>query len=40
MEKGLELGIEAANRISVKYTARGLVEINMIVEDGLYLKPI
>jgi hypothetical protein len=38
MEKALELGVEATNRISVKCTARELVEINMIAEDGLCLK--
>jgi hypothetical protein len=38
VEEGLDLGVEVADGHIVKCTARGLVEINMIADDGLPLK--
>ena len=40
VEEGLDLGVEVADGHIVKCTARGIVEINMIADDGLPLKLI
>jgi hypothetical protein len=34
VEEGLDLGVELADGHIVKYIARGIVEINMIIDDG------
>ncbi len=36
--EGLDLGVEVADGHIVKCTARGIVEINMIADDGLPFK--
>jgi hypothetical protein len=38
VEEGLDFGVEVADGHIVKCTARGIVEINMIADDGLPLK--
>jgi hypothetical protein len=38
VEEGLDLGVEIADGHIVKCTARGIVEINMIADDGLPFK--
>ncbi len=38
VEKGLDLGVEVADGHIVKCTARGIVKINMIADDGLPFK--
>ena len=38
VEEGLDLGVEVADGHIVKCTARGIVEINMIADDGLPFK--
>jgi hypothetical protein len=38
VEEGLDLGVEVADGRIVQCTARGIVEINMIADDGLTLK--
>jgi len=38
VEEGLDLGVEVADGHIVKCTARGIVEINMIADDGHPLK--
>ncbi len=38
VEEGLDLGVEVADGHIVKCTARGIVEINMIADDGQPLK--
>jgi len=38
VEEGLDLGVEVADGHIVQCTARGIVEINMIADDGLTLK--
>ncbi len=38
VEEGLDLGVEVADGHIVKCAARGIVEINMIADDGLPLK--
>jgi hypothetical protein len=38
VEKGLDLGVEVADGHIVKCTARRIVEVNMIADDGQPLK--
>jgi hypothetical protein len=38
VEEGLDIGVEVADGHIVQCTARGIVEINMIADDGFTLK--
>jgi hypothetical protein len=38
VEEGLDLGVEVADGHIVKCAARGIVEVNMIADDGQSLK--
>jgi hypothetical protein len=38
VEEGLDLGLEVADGHNIKCTARGIVEIKMIADDGLPFK--
>ncbi len=40
VEEGLDLGVDVADGHIVQCTARGIVEINMIADDGLTLKAL